>query len=81
MPVGPHQAEVTQRDQTIDLIRAALNGQAQNPQIQRAATEAVTQVFGGSVSGLLAGRLPERTILIEAPEQVKAFEQSIGGDE
>jgi hypothetical protein len=85
MPVGPHQEAVTQRDQTIDLIRAALTSGTPNPQMQRAATEAVAQVFGSATGGMLSGRLPEQTILIDAPDQVRAFEQSMaqcaGGEE
>jgi hypothetical protein len=81
MPVGPHQEEVTSRDQTVELIRAAMSGKKQAAsEIQQAASASVAQMFGGQMAGLLGGRLPNEPLLINAPDQVKAFEDSLGGE-
>jgi hypothetical protein len=81
MPVGPHQDAVTSRDQTVELIRAAISGKQPAAEIQQAASASVAQMFGGQMAGLLGGRLPEQPYLISAPAQVKAFEDSLGGNE
>jgi hypothetical protein len=81
MPVGPHQDAVTSRDQTVELIRAAMSGKQPAAEIQQAASASVAQMFGGQMAGLLGGRLPEHPYLIDAPAQVKAFEDSLGGNE
>jgi len=81
MPVGPHQDAVTSRDQTVELIRAAMSGKHPTTEIQQAASASVAQMFGGQMAGLLGGRLPEHPYLIDAPAQIKAFEDSLGGTE